>query len=267
MVRYISDFGVGARAERDDEWRTKALANFSFEIVETRGEDALAKWQELKTAGRGVPVVVGDLDGVLDPFSPGYYETLKPVQETLAAASAICLPQGLVQMRHDQNVAACETLRKMGDSVDLDDEAFQVREPPLGEWPASPSGSPGLSVAYEILTHRPLPKVYIVLVPTDDPTTVPAHLHWGDWNECPAPEYHVAALRHWREHYGAELVGLDMDVMNLRVARKPATRDEALELARVQYAYCNDIVDQGTYYLRALAADLMAHNWWYFWWD
>jgi hypothetical protein len=194
------------------------LANLSFEIVETRGEDALAKWQELKTAGRGVPVVVGDLDGVLDPFSPGYYETLKPVQETLAAASAIRFPRDLAKMRHDRNVAALEALRKMGESVDLDDEAFQVREPPLGEWPASPSGSPGLSVAYEISTHRPLPKVHIVLVPADDPTTVPAHLHWGDWNECPAPEYHVAALRYWREHYGAELVGLNMDVMNLRVA-------------------------------------------------
>src|SRR5712691_6884599 len=120
-------------APPDDDWQTKALANFSFEIVETRGEDGLAKWEELKTAGRGVPVVVGDLEGVLNPFSPGYYETLKPVQETLAAANAIRFPQDLAKMRHDQNVAACETLRKMGVSVDLEDEAFEVREPPLGE--------------------------------------------------------------------------------------------------------------------------------------
>jgi hypothetical protein len=251
----------------DDDWQTRALANFSFEIVEARGEDALAKWEELKTAGRGVPVVVGNIEGILEPFFPGYYETLKPVQETLAAANAVRFPEGLAQMRRDQNVAASETLRKLGISLDFDDEEDEEREPPLGEWPASPSGSPGLSVAYEILTHRPLPKVHIVLVPTDDPTTVPAHLHWGGWNACPAPEYHVAALRHWRDHYGAELVGLNMDVLNLQVARKPATRDEALELARAQYAYCNDIVDQGTDYLSVLAADLMAHNWWYFWWD
>src|SRR5260370_25091636 len=180
MVRYISDYGVGAREERDDEWRTEALANFPFELVETRGEDALAEWQELKTAGRGVPVVVGDLDGVLEPFSPGYHETLKPVQETLAAASAIRFPQGLAQMRHDQNVAAWEMLRRMGDSVDLDDEAFQVREPPLGEGPPSPSGAPGLSVGYERLTQQPLPTAHIAFVPTTAPTTVPAHLHSGD---------------------------------------------------------------------------------------
>ena len=36
--------------------------NFPFEIVETTGENALAKWEQLKAAGRGVPVVVGDID-------------------------------------------------------------------------------------------------------------------------------------------------------------------------------------------------------------
>lgn len=248
-----------------DDWRTRALANFPFEIVESSGEYALAKWQELKTAGRGVPVVVGkDIEGVLGPFSPDQPATLRPVHETLAAASALRFPEDLTRMRRDQNAAALEALRKPGQSVAIDHEE---REPPLGEWPAAASDSPGLSVAYDILTRRPLPKVYIVLVPTDDPSTIPAHLRWGDWNDCPAPEYHVAALRHWRDHYGAELIGLGTDVLNIQVARKPVARGEAIELARVQYAYCNDIVDQGTESLIALAAELMAHDWWFFWWD
>lgn len=76
-----------------------------------------------------------------------------------------------------------------------------------------------------------------------------------------------AALRHWRDHYGAELIGLGKDVLSIRVARKPVARSEAIELARVQYAYCNDIVDQGTESLSSLAAELMAHDWWFFWWD
>ena len=211
---------------------------------------------------------LGHLESLLNPFGPGYFERLKPVQETIAAANAIRFPQDLAQMRRDQNVASSEVLRRLGISLDFGDEEDEEREPPLGEWPASPSRSPGLSVAsIDIRTDQPLPKVDIVLVPTDDPTTVPAHLQWGNWNACPAPEYHVAALRHWRDHYGAELVGLNMDVMNLRVARKPATREEAIELARVQYVYCNDIVDQITDYLSVLAADLTAHDWWYFWWD
>jgi len=176
-------------------------------------------------------------------------------------ANAIRFPECLSKMRRDQYADALETLRKLGASTDIEDEEH---EPPLGEWPGATSGSPGLSVAYDILTRQPLAKVHIVLVPTADPTTVPAHLHWGNWNACPAPEYHVAALRHWRDHYGAELVGLEMDTLNLRVARKPATRGEAIELARLQYAYCNNIVDQGTNSLSVLAAELMAHDWWFF---
>jgi hypothetical protein len=53
----------------------------------------------------------------------------------------------------------------------------------------------------------------------------------------------------------------------LRVARRPATREAALELAREQYLYCNDIVDQGTGSLSGLAASLTTDDWWFFWWD
>src|SRR5262252_1726632 len=57
----------------------------------------------------------------------------------------------------------------------------------------------------------------------------------GHWNACPPPAYHVAALRKWHDRYGAELLGIDGDTLNLRVWRKPATHEEALELARVQH--------------------------------
>jgi Domain of unknown function (DUF4253) len=238
--------------------------NFPFEIVETTGENALAQWEQLKAAGRGVPVVVGDIDGILEPFAAHPFATRRPVQETLAAANAIRFPEGLFKMRRDEKAAALEMLRKLDPSSDSEDDDH---EPPLGEWPAATPQSPGLSAACDVQTGRPLAKVHIVLVPTADPTTVPAHLQWGNFNDCPAPEYHVAALRHWRDRYGAELVGLDRDTLNLRVARRPTARDEAIDLARLQYVYCNDIVDQGLDDLSALAAALMADDWWFFWWD
>jgi hypothetical protein len=62
-------------------------------------------------------------------------------------------------------------------------------------------------------------------------------------------------------------VGLSHDVVNIRVRRKPATRAEALDLAREQYAYCSDIIEQGVGTVSALAAALMENDWWYFWWD
>src|SRR5262249_5334448 len=92
-------------------------------------------------------------------------------------------------------------------------------------------------------------------------------LRWGGWNECPAAEYHVAAMRSWRDRYGAELVGMSSGMLNFRVTAKPKTREEALALAREQYIYCADLIDQGVQTYSALAADLMANDWWYFWWD
>jgi hypothetical protein len=55
--------------------------------------------------------------------------------------------------------------------------------------------------------------------------------------------------------------------VDLRVARRPDTREQALELAREHYAYCNDIVDQGEGTLSPLAACLIADERWNFWWD
>jgi hypothetical protein len=250
--------------QRRAEWRTQALANFPFEIVETSGENAFAKWQQLKAAGRGAPVVVGtDVGNVLEPFHPQWPAARRSVAECLSAASAIKFPEDLLTMRWREREAALAALREAQPAYRFEDE----HEPPSGEWPTMEFPSPGLSIAHDLMTGEPFPKVHIVLVPTDDSTTIPVHLHWGSWNACPAPEYHVAALRHWRDAYGAELVGLGRDTINLKVARKPTTRDEAIELARVQYAYCSDIVDQGTGSYSVLAAQLMAHDWWFFWWD
>ncbi len=55
--------------------------------------------------------------------------------------------------------------------------------------------------------------------------------------------------------------------MNIRVKQRPQTREAAIDLAREQYVYCNDIVDQGVGTLSVLAAVLMESDWWYFWWD
>jgi hypothetical protein len=252
-----------ARAQQQADWRARALANFPFEVVETSGEGALATWEELKSAGRGVPVVVGkDVESVLGPFDPEERWPKRPVSEILSAAEAIRFPEDLFLMRRNEAAVALAAMRKRDPSF-----RFDEHDPPLGEWPAEVSHSPGLSVAHDFRTGQPLSKVQIVLIPTDDPTTVPAHLFWGHWNACPAPEFHIAALRHWRDRYGAELVGIENDTLNIRVARRPAAREEALELARVQYAYCDELIGEGYETYSAVAADLMAHDWWFFWWD
>jgi|RhiMetdeSRZDD1v2_1073273.scaffolds.fasta_scaffold71170_5 hypothetical protein len=59
----------------------------------------------------------------------------------------------------------------------------EPRQPPVGEWPAEPSPLAGLTVAMKSL----LPEVHIALIPTDDWTTVPAHLRWGGGMHVLAP--------------------------------------------------------------------------------
>jgi Domain of unknown function (DUF4253) len=271
---------------------TRAIAAFPFERVGTAGDQALAAWEQLKTAGRGVPIVLGDDRSVatlMDALSPAP-PNKRTVAEILAAAEGLRHPEDLSARRALEETRARESLLRLLESkpdalpkmsvMDADGNRrvltpeetraamLRPREPPpIGEWPVAVAPAPGLSVAVDVLSKRPLQKVHIALVPTDDWTTIPAHLRWGGWNDCPDSEYHVAALRSWRDRFGAELVGLDFETMNLRVTRPPRTRPEALELAREQYVYCNDIVDQGVGTLRELAASLMASDWWYFWWD
>lgn len=282
---------------RMQEYRKKALENFPLNLIETTGESALAKWQELKSAGQGSPVVLGGddkthpFDNLLMPFGPNgpNFPPPPPVEEILKAAADIRFPDDLVKQKKAGFAALLKRFKailaanpdallpnivetkdgKTGTYTREETIAAMEREPhepPLGDW-SDASGSPGLSVAYNLLTGEPLAKVYIGLAPTDDWTTIPAYLRWGNWNDCPAAEYHVAAMRIWRDRYGAELIGMSSDTINLRVATKPKTRDEALALARQQYIYCADIIDQGVQTYSALGAELMANDWWYFWWD
>lgn len=110
-------------------------------------------------------------------------------------------------------------------------------------------------------------QLYLGLVPASQGWEVPALLRMGGWNECPMPEVHVSLMRYWHDRYGAELVAATHDVVEMQVARPPATREEALMLATEQFFYCEDIVSQGTETLERLAAALLNGTVWFFWWD
>jgi hypothetical protein len=105
------------------------------------------------------------------------------------------------------------------------------------------------------------------LVPTTTPWEVPAFLRMGGWNSCPDAAVHCAIHRYWQSQFGAVIVAATADVVEMDVSRPPGTREAAMELAKQQYNYCSDIVDQGTETLSLLAASLLNGAAWYFWWD
>ncbi|MDQ5825825.1 MAG: DUF4253 domain-containing protein [Chloroflexota bacterium] len=140
-----------------------------------------------------------------------------------------------------------------------------------GEWPDIAEPHNYFSIPYEwtgdYTRLKPLRSVRLALVPTTSSWEVPAYLKFGTWNDCPSPEEHVAVLKHWNTQYGAQVVGLTHDVLEVGVTRPPNSKLSAFNLAREQYGYCADIVDQGDGGLLDLAATLLDASVWYFWWD
>jgi hypothetical protein len=105
------------------------------------------------------------------------------------------------------------------------------------------------------------------LIPTATSTEVPAYLRFGGLNDCPHPEVQVEFHRYWHKTYGSEIAVVTGAVVETVVARPVQGRDAALALAKEQYAYCYDIVEQGTGTIPALASELLNSTCWFFWWD
>jgi hypothetical protein len=142
-----------------------------------------------------------------------------------------------------------------------------LRGLPQGPWPEESLPKTRSSIVFPSADNEPLAQAHLALVPTLFGWQVPAYLRYGAWNNCPSAGEHVALFRYWEGRYGATLLGIADDVVELEVARPPHTREAALELARQHYLYCPDIVVQGTKTLQELAARLLDSSLWFFWWD
>ncbi|MFV0624448.1 DUF4253 domain-containing protein [Sphingomonas sp. ac-8] len=260
---------VGAQPKGQDELRKsvsyrKMMAALPYERTTVPGAEALAEWERLRAGNSGWPVVVGDDD------------SLARIAEQFSIDDPAVFGRSPIPMPSPRSP---EAILKLAAKIRFPDDlqdwggAYSAEDllAPQGEWPADMAehgtdAAVGLTVATD-LAGKVLDRVHLLRTPARLSWEVPAYLRWGDWNACPPPEYHVAALRLWHERYGAELVGINGDTMNVRVRRRPATREEAMDLARQLYGYCPDIVDQGVGTLSALAATLMTSDWWFFWWD
>lgn len=262
---------------RAEEMRRAAIASFPFETVRAPGSDALARWEQLRGESRGWPIVIGGEE----TFSR-VAESLQMMTESghagataIASASELRFPENMRARRAADLQRLIETTKQTNPALASQLAAIESNEVlqdiPHGDWQSG--GSAGLSVAEEFVYDggnsytRPYAEVVIALVPVDNGADAIGMLGFGGWNECPFPAEHVAAWRHWHEQYGVEVVGVSNDVINGRARLRPGTREAAMALALEQFEYCTDIVHQGVGSIEALAATLMAENWWFFWWD
>jgi hypothetical protein len=212
------------------------------------GERAVTTWKNLRKIAPGLgywPVIFGEP------------KNLKQFSEMIASEHAEN-PAEILQQAARVDIQAYFKERS---------EEFSG-ENAHGEWPKSVQGMGDFTLPRKILSPDEFHQsVDIGLVPAENSWEVPAQLTFGGWNDCPYPHEQVAVLRYWNETHGAELVGLSGDVLEMQVARRPASREDAIQLANEQYWYCYDIVEQGAGTIENLAATLLASGIWYFWWD
>jgi hypothetical protein len=233
----------------------ECVCPFPFAIVPgDQAEQAMADLAKAQPAT--APVILGDPDSASRAIESCDFNDLAP--------EVIC--ERASQLDADAWLAA-RPVEIWGDEDD-------IPPPPLaGSWPDNAKPSHTLNAIWMNRNmsapgqRLPYPQIVIALCPTSDPADIAAHLKFGGFNDCPAPEVHVAFARRWAERYAAHSVVCTADVLEFRIGRPVATRKDAMRLAMEQYTYCPDIVDQGTETIERLAATLLGGTAWFFWWD
>jgi hypothetical protein len=219
--------------------------NLPFECVVVRGRDAMQTLESLRSRPER-PVLLG-APADAERFNELLAESSESVEDIVAKAL-------LTDVEEWMGIRAAEEA-----------EFFNV---PAGSWPFDAQVNPTEIAAHrDVLSGKSLDAVAIGLVPAAENWHIPAHVRYGGWNECPPPEIHLAMHRQWSSRWGSGIVCMTQDVIECTVERPPATREEAMALAREQFIYCPDIVHQGVETVEALAATLMKSRAWYFWWD
>lgn len=110
----------------------------------------------------------------------------------------------------------------------------------LEQWPDDPYRIDELRLPYHCYQRGP---VTLALVPAAHNWQVPVLLSYGYFNDCPHPSVHGAALRHWHQRHGLDVVAMAPDAMEFTVSRPPRTRRDALAFAWEYAAYCADGFD------------------------
>lgn len=87
-------------------------------------------------------------------------------------------------------------------------------------------------------------------------------LHHNEWV---APL--AAVVRGWEDRFGARVVGLGFNTLDLSVAAPPITARHALHVAAEHWAFCPDTMFQGPETLEEYADEIRGRASWSFWWD
>lgn len=192
-----------------------------------------------------------DSDGEEDyAFDPGQVTQYRREMLTSPMKDGKAVLAGLIGERKEE---------ALDDNMDWDDEI-------LGELSGGEDVNRFISY-WEYNMDRTVPLI-LAEIPVKHPWEVFAYLPFGGWNECPDTPDLMAVVKYWFETHGALPSVMTHDTLEFTVA-KPVNKEDALQLALEQYAWCPDVVDQGPEdaTVGTLADTLAISKVWYFWWD
>jgi hypothetical protein len=142
--------------------------------------------------------------------------------------------------------------------------ARELRTEPTETWTPHGDDRERFRLVRDSALDLPRPSLTIALVPTRSSVETPAWLAFGNWRGCPEPTVHVAMLTRWQERYGAEVIGIGSDTIELRVQRPPTERDSAIALAREHVAYAPSLLAGGTRSIDDIAESIAGARVWSF---
>ncbi|WP_084957683.1 DUF4253 domain-containing protein [Thermoactinospora rubra] len=87
-------------------------------------------------------------------------------------------------------------------------------------------------------------------------------LHHNEWIVPMA-----AVVRSWEDRFGARVVCLGFNTLEMSVAAPPTDLDHAVHVAAEHWAFCPDNILQGSGDLRGYAEEIVGRHAWSFWWD
>ena len=192
------------------------------------------------------PLMIVPSDTLLDSLEIGAEEA--EGEDSAARRDAV--------LRAAQDINAQKVFAQQMEERELDEDELEEM---LGDFDASDFFSDGFGMGE--------PELLIAKIPAKHPWELAAWVPMGGFNECPLPEEQAAVFRYWYEKYSAIPRLVTFDIWEMNVAKPPRTQAEAEALAKEQYAFCPDIVAQGTETIRALASGLINSPVWQFWWD
>ncbi len=230
-------------------------------VAETDGKSAEALWRRLDKAASTTgyrPVILGGQERELTGARSAWQQEL-PV----TTPEVMGLQSGSHKMTNPATVLA--------EAETVDVEALFARSPSYPDWAPSRGAWPAkppvvhLSALQDPLTRKPLERVWIALVPTDQAWKALAYLpiFTQAGEAVPSLAQAVAVAKKWEKRFGAKVAVVRPATLEWIVERPPEDRESALLLAQAHGTFSPEGASE---ILETRAAELMTKIW-FAWWD